>query len=83
MATGQAVETPKTSAEQLSLAASLDQIEAAINAAHNQIDTMRPREESEDSAESEGALSAAARCQQKLMHLNQRLVQVSELVGTL
>ncbi len=75
---------PATAVDQISLAAYLDQIEAGLNAAHNQIDTMRPREPSDGAeAVSEGALSAAARCQQKLAYLNQRLVEVSELVGTL
>jgi len=70
-------------ADVLSLQARLDQIEAGIDAAHAKVDGMQPRTSGEGTPATEGALDAAKRCQSKLEELNQRLINVVELVGSL
>jgi hypothetical protein len=67
----------------LSLQARLDQIEAGIDAAHSKLDGVASREGPPEEAPREGAQAAAQRCQHKLEELNQRLINISELVGTL
>ena len=69
--------------EVLSLETNLDQIEAGINEAHGKLDRVIPRPP-EDTAPgaSDGARATAARCSDKLAELNQRLITLGELVGT-
>ena len=71
-------------AEVLSLQARLEQIEAYIESAHTHVDKMLPRAGIEPGAEpSASAQDTASRCQRKLEELNQRLINVTELVGAL
>ena len=74
---------PATAEEQLSLQARLDQIEAGVDTAHKELDRIQPRDDGEDLPVPAGAQAAAARCQQKLAALNQRLINVGDLVGSL
>ena len=87
MATGSGADiakmAPGVEVEQISLQAHFDQLEAAIDAAHEKLDRIQPRVGDEGQPAAEGAQAAAIRCGHKLAELNQRLINVADLVGTL
>ena len=79
-----ATETAMTTPEVLSLAARLDQLEAAVLEAHSILDRIASRTEEEaKDPRGEGAMACINRCQDRMAELNKRLADTANRVGSL
>ena len=77
-----AVEAPPTP-EVVSLQQRLEQIEAAIDNAHEIVSRIAPRGDAEGTARDSTCLLAADRCIDSLAQLNDRLRPIADQVGQL
>ncbi len=71
--------------EAVSVAAHLDQLEAAIKEAHEVVDGIAPSgaEERAEQPQAPGAEAGLVRCQEQMQHLISRLADVRDRVGLL
>lgn len=78
------VETEAKSTEALSLAARIDQLEAAIRESHSILDRIQSQDTAKDNVPTgEGAAASLVRCQDEVADLNKRLNIIADKVGML
>lgn len=76
-------ESTTAPAPNVTLEAHLDQIDAAVNEAHQLVEKMKPVSGDESATpESPGAVGTALRIERKLRILNDRLSALADIVGS-